>query len=110
MSQGGGAPIKRGLKSKSLLLVGLVILLFLLLNFSQTWFKNKEVNREMADLQKQASDLKQKNLELAQLINYLNSNAYIEEKARTDLGLKKEGEKTIIISENINNSTNSFNQ
>ena len=37
------------------------------------------------------------------MVDYFNSTAYIEEKARVDLGLKKEGEKVVVIADSAKN-------
>ncbi|OGY46449.1 MAG: hypothetical protein A2744_03285 [Candidatus Buchananbacteria bacterium RIFCSPHIGHO2_01_FULL_44_11] len=89
--------LKQVLKSKLTLLGGVIILSFILINLAQTWNRGKQIKSEIITLEEQAQNLKKDNLELTELINYLNSVAYIEEKARTDLGLKKEGEKILII-------------
>jgi hypothetical protein len=53
----------------------------------------------MTDLQNQIQTLEKDNSNLKELVTYLNSNAYIEEKARVDLGLKKAGEKVVVVND-----------
>lgn len=88
-------------KSKAFLLVLIIILIFITLNLSQNYSKNKEVNEEIASLRQEISDLEQENLQFQELINYFNSDAYIEEKARIDLGLKKQGEQVVVVTGDI---------
>lgn len=73
-------------------------------SLQESWQRNNEVDGEIADLQSEIQNLEQKNQEFRELIEYFNSDAYIEEKARTDLGLKKEGEKVVIVSSNSSQS------
>ncbi|MFA5022622.1 MAG: septum formation initiator family protein [Patescibacteria group bacterium] len=97
---------KKNRKSLIFLLGGVIILIIIAVNLIQTWKKNREINQEIGGLNQQIQDLEKNNLEAKKLIEYLNSDAYIEEKARMDLGLKKEGEKVIIVS-NTSVDTNS---
>lgn len=89
---------KKWLNSKLLLAIGLMIFIFVLTNFIKGWKKAQEIKKDFNDLSQEIQSLEENNLQLSELIKYLNSTAFIEEKARTDLGLKKEGEKAIIIS------------
>ena len=88
---------KRWFSSKLLLIGGLIFLFFVGLNFTRSWYKNREINQEITGLRQEIKKIEKDNLQLSELIKYLNSTAYLEEKARIDLGLKKEGENTIII-------------
>jgi cell division protein FtsL len=87
------------LDSKVALIIIVFILVLVLISLNRSWNKSREIENEITGLENEITGLETKNLELSQLIKYLNSSAYIEEKARTDLGLKKPGEKTVIISE-----------
>ncbi len=89
--------IKKVLGSKLFLFFIIIILISVASNFINSWRKNREIDQEITSLEQNIINLEKDNLKLSELIKYLNSAAYIEEKARTDLGLKKEGEKTIII-------------
>ncbi len=101
--------IKKWLNSKLTLFFGILILLFIGVNFLRSWAKSQEINQEIKKMQTEISTLEKNNLELAELINYLNSTAYLEEKAREDLGLKKEGEKIVIVSETGQKTDGSLN-
>ncbi|OGY44106.1 MAG: hypothetical protein A3J62_03825 [Candidatus Buchananbacteria bacterium RIFCSPHIGHO2_02_FULL_38_8] len=106
--------IRKILSSKLTLLLGIIILGLIAVSFIKSWNRSREVNQEVKGLEQKIQTLQKDNLELSELIKYLNSTAYIEEKARTDLGLKKEGEKTVIIPElnidNLNSNLDSKNQ
>ena len=85
------------LRPKLLFVGGLALLVLLVTNFSRAWSQSQQINREIAGLQSELQKTEQKNVELTELISYLNSQAYIEEKARNDLGLKREGERVVVI-------------
>lgn len=97
---------KFGWKSKFFFLFLIIILVFLGLNLTKSWKKSREINQEIASLEKEIEVLSGDKLKLEKLIEYFNSTAYIEEKARKDLGLKKEGEKVVIVgNQNITDSS-----
>jgi len=51
----------------------------------------------LANLQKKADEINRKNLELSELVKYLNTPEYTEREARERLNLKKEGEIVVAI-------------
>ena len=81
--------IKANWKNKFILLFLIIILVFTAVNLAGNWQKNRQVNQEITGLEQEIGELEKNNLELKELIQYFNSTAYIEEKARLDLGLKK---------------------
>ena len=93
---------KANWKNKFILLFLIIILVFTAVNLAGNWQKNRQVNQEITGLEQEIGELEKNNLELKELIQYFNSTAYIEEKARLDLGLKKEGEKVVIASGQAN--------
>ena len=95
------------LESGLVLVVLSLVLLFFAVNYLRNWNKSREINKEISNLNQEVKKLEGDNLQLTELIKYLNSTAFLEEKARTDLGLKKEGEKTIILSNFGQNATSS---
>jgi cell division protein FtsL len=90
-------------KKLGISLILVLVLVFLSVNFFLTWRKNQSINKEIDNLQDQISEIESGNSKLGELIKYFNSNAFIEEKARSDLGLKKPGEKVVMIPESLKN-------
>lgn len=89
-----------GVKNKVLLSVLIIILIFIAFTFIQGWRRTSQVDQEIAGLGQEINTLEQDNLEFQELIEYFNSDAYIEEKARLDLGLKKDGENVVVVNTN----------
>lgn len=81
----------------TLLLIIVIILISIPLSKSIT--KRYAVNKEIMKLEKEISDLENKNKDFKGMISYLESDQFVEEQARLNLNLKKEGEKVIIIKE-----------
>lgn len=90
---------KSGWKSRVFFLVLLIVLLFIILNFSRGCQKSRRINQEISGLKNEIGQLEKDNLELKELITYFNSTAFLEERARLDLGLKKEGEKVVVLTD-----------
>ncbi|MCX6798096.1 MAG: septum formation initiator family protein [Candidatus Falkowbacteria bacterium] len=63
----------------------------------RNYAKQRAVANEIAGIQKEINDFESKNKDLSEMLSYLQSNASLEEQARLNLGLKKPGEKVIVI-------------
>jgi len=88
---------KRIWGSKIFFLAILVLIFVILVNISKIYLKNYQIKREIKKLEKQISVLEKREFELKNLINYLNSETFLEEEARIKFGLGKEGESLVII-------------
>lgn len=64
---------------------------------SRRWLKGNEVNREIAGLEAEITDLNKRNSDLRRLIDYLESDQFVDEQARRNLNLKKPGEEVVVI-------------
>jgi len=93
-------------KNVIFLVIGVVILVTAIFNFASGFVKNRQVNNEITNLNEQITNLGQENSQQKKLIEYFNSDAYVEEKARANLGLKKQGEKVVIVNNNSNQNNN----
>lgn len=82
----------------SLLIVGILILVTLA--FYKDYQQQQDINKELSQLQTEVKQLHGKKIELARLMDILESSNYIEKEARLRLGLKKPGEKVISVPEN----------
>ena len=88
--------ISRVLRSR--LFLGVIIIIFIISSFElineigRRYKVSSEINRQ----QKTIDQLKQQNGDLRQLIQYLNTDQFIEEEARKKLGLSKSGESVVV--------------
>ncbi|MFA6534532.1 MAG: septum formation initiator family protein [Patescibacteria group bacterium] len=87
------------LKSRWLIAVCLVILVFLLVTFGREFYRRYYLEEQIKALAGQVSELENKNQEFNQLINYLQTTNFTEEEARVKLGLKKPGEEVVVINQ-----------
>lgn len=86
------------LKTKLIFVTFLIALILVGAGLAKSWQRDNEVNQEISGLNGDILNLEKDNLELKELVEYFNSDAYIEEKARIDLGLKKADEKVVVVS------------
>lgn len=84
--------------SKIFLILSCLILALLFGVVAKKMAQNYSINKEIKNLEMSVAKLEKKNNEFNELINYLNTDRFVEEEARTKLGLRKAGESVIIIS------------
>lgn len=79
----------------TVVLIGLLVLFSLPL--IRNWRQKNEINNEVSDLEKQVADLEHKNSSIKQVLDYMQSEQFIEHEARTKLNYKKPGEEVAVI-------------
>lgn len=90
---------------KFLALIGLGLIVLISFPLAKNVSKRYHLNKEIKELDKEIIEFESKNKDLKQLITYLESEQFVEEKARLNLGLKKEGEKIVVIQDGISTTT-----
>ncbi len=88
---------KKIITSKIFLVGGLIILVFFSLSLGKRIFEQRKIDQDIKNLEEEIKVLESRNSELLKLIDYLNTNLYIEEAARLKLGLQKPGESVVIV-------------
>jgi len=83
-----------------LAIIGLVFLLIIVIPLAKTYSQRRLIEREIEDVKQEISDFENKNQELKEMINYLESDQSLEEQARLNLNLKKPGETVVVVEEN----------
>lgn len=83
--------------SKFFLLGAFVIAAIIAVSFGRAYYRDYEIRQQIRALQAKVDDLERKKLESLNLLEYVKSEAYVEDVARTQLGLKKPGERVIIV-------------
>ena len=79
------------------IVVNLVILGFLFVGFGREYWRNIEIERDIAALQAESDRLAGQRLESLSLINDLSSEYYLEGEARTKRGMGDPGEQMIVV-------------
>ncbi|MCK4553355.1 septum formation initiator family protein [Candidatus Parcubacteria bacterium] len=83
--------------SKTFALLGLIIIILISIPLAKKVSQRYKIDQEIKDLEAEIADLENKNVNLGEFINYLESDQFIEEQARLQFGLKKEGEEVAVI-------------
>jgi cell division protein FtsB len=90
---------QRILYSQLVIIVGIAFIVMFSVGISKRMVRQHQLNRETESLKHEIEKLERSNQELNELLSYLNSDNFLEDEARTKLGLKKEGEEIIIIND-----------
>ncbi len=89
--------IVRIFTSRFFLLGAFVIAAIIAVSFGRAYYRDYEIRQQIKALQTKVDDLERKKLESLDLLGYVKSEAYVEDVARQQLGLKKPGERVIIV-------------
>lgn len=92
------------LNSKIFLFFCLVFICMISFSVIKEFLRKLEINHEINNLQADVSVLEDKNTEMADLVQYLNSSGWQEKEVKARLNLQSPGEKVVLIPEN--NQTN----
>ena len=83
--------------SKFFLVFCVFLFLVILFGLAKGTIKNYKVDTEIENLQDEINNLERQNQELGQLIDYLKSDAFVEQEAKLKFGYKKSGETLVVI-------------
>jgi len=64
--------------------------------YSRAYYQDYLVKQEIQSLQEQAKKLAAKKMELLEVLKYVKSDGFAEEKARTELNMVKPGEQVLV--------------
>jgi cell division protein FtsL len=85
--------------SRIFIIMGVCAIALIGFSLAKETYRNYQIQKEIQTLEKEISRLENDNENLANLIKYFETEAYQEREARQKLGLQKEGEKVVIITE-----------
>ena len=88
--------------------VGFLVLVAISVPLSKNVSQQYEINTEIKGLNTEIKNLEEKNSNFIKLIDYLESDQFVEEQARLKLNYQKEGEELIIIKNKDSVSNNSI--
>lgn len=83
--------------SKTFALLGLIIIFLIGIPLVKKVSQQYKIDQEIKDLKDEIIALDNKNINLKEFISYLESDQFIEEQARLQFGLKKDGEEVVAI-------------
>jgi cell division protein FtsB len=91
--------IKRFFVSKNFLFLGLIVLGLLFFAAGKKNMERRQIAKEVKIMEDDIARLEGKNAELGALLNYLNTEEFIEQEARLKFNLQKPGESVAILPE-----------
>jgi len=89
--------LRRFFTSRLFLVVIFAVIGLIIFGFVRTYYQDYKVKQEIENLQKEVDNLQKKKFQSMELLEYVTSDAFVEEKARTELNLKRPGENVLII-------------
>lgn len=95
--------LKRFFTSRLFLIVAFVIVVLIAIDYARAYYQDYRIKQEIKALEEEVHSLEKKKIESMQILDYVTSPAFVEEKARLELNMKKPDEKSIIVkSEDVN--------
>lgn len=89
-------------------IVGILVFLMILFPLMKKINKQRELNNEINELEQEKAYYVDRGSELTNIVEYLNSDQFIDEQARLNLNYKKDGEEVVVI--NGDNSESSVDK
>lgn len=93
--------LKRFFGSRWFLVTAFVVAVLVAFGYARAYYQDYKIRQEIDSLQEQVKKLEHKKLESMDILKYVTSDAFVEEKARAELNLKKPGENVLIIKNQI---------
>lgn len=88
--------VKRFLGSRLFLIIGIPLAFLITFSYIRSYYSGYKVNQEIAALERDIKTLEHKKLESMEILDYVMSSGFVEDKARTELNMKKEGENVLV--------------
>lgn len=83
--------------SRWFLLVLFALSILLIFSYIRAYYQEYKVRTEINGLREELDSLQSKKIKTMEVLKYVQSQAFVEEKARTELNLLKPGEKMAVI-------------
>ena len=87
---------KNFFSSRLFMLAASIIAIVAVFGYARAYYQDYLVAQEIQHLQDQAKSLQAKKMELLEVLKYVKSDSFAEEKARTELNMVKPGEQVLV--------------
>lgn len=88
---------KNFFSSKLFMLVATIISIMVVFGYGRAYYQDYLVTQEIKHLQDQVKKMEAKKMELLEVLKYVKSDSFAEEKARTELNMIKPGEQVLVV-------------
>ncbi len=89
--------VKRFFASRWFLAVSLAVAVLFAIGYARAYYQDYKVRQQVTALENEVRSLEKKKLESMEVLNYVMSDRFVEEKARTELNMKKPGEHVLLL-------------
>ena len=89
--------IRRFFASRLFLVVAFVLIFLTTAGYFRAYYQDFRIKQEIRELENEVRALEGKKIESMEILQYVMSQGYVEEKARVELSMKKPGEKMVIL-------------
>ena len=91
---------KKQLAVRAILVFLILLIILVIVGLARELINRHRINGQIKSLEQQIGQTQSENLEINTLISSWESGSQLEKEARSKLGLKKEGEKIVLITKN----------
>lgn len=92
---------RRFFESRLFLIVMIVLISLIAFSYARAYYQNYKIQKEIKSLQEEIEKLETKKLESIEILEYVTSDVFVEEKARLELNKKKPGEAVVFIEQEV---------
>lgn len=96
MSNISQSPIRRFFASRLFLFISLPLAVLVAFGYARSFYQGYKINQEIKALQAEVATLERKKIESLDILKYVESNEFVERQARTELNLKRPGERVLV--------------
>ena len=89
--------LKRFFTSRLFLFIAIPAVILVAAGLVRSFYTGYKIDQEILGLELEIKSLEKKRLESMEILKYVMSDAFVEAKARTELNLKRPGEKVLIV-------------
>lgn len=89
--------VRRFFASRLFLLVAFLVAVLAAIGYARAYYQDFKVKQQIEALQNEVKSLEKKKLESMEILKYVTSPQFVEEKARTELNMKKPGEQVVVL-------------
>lgn len=97
MNQGRVSSIRRIFTSSFFYIAGCLILALFLFGNVRAFYQDYKIRQEIKQMEAEIGSLSKRKIESLEILEYVMSPNFVEAKARTELNLKRPGERVIVV-------------
>lgn len=91
------SPVVRFFHSKAFFIGGAILLLLVTYGFGRAFYQDYMVRQEIRELEYRILSTKHENIQSLEFLEYVMSDAFVEQEARRSLNLQEPGERVFIV-------------